>query len=204
MFQRFILFAFLFLVVTQVHAQKAFRAGIVAGINATQISGDDLGGYDKLGLNAGGFCNFPLSDNWKAQFEILFSQKGSRKTPHPETGDYTEYKLQLNYVEVPLLFLRSLPNKLKKFSVEFGPSFAALMSSEESNQQGIIPGTRDFKSFEISFNIGIDYAISEKFSINFRSNNSVLPVREHAANSTFLLNRGQYSSVLELTFRYQF
>lgn len=204
MFKQLILLGFSTVIFVQVNAQKEFKIGAIAGINATQISGDDLGGFDKLGINAGGFCNFPLNDFWKAQFEILYSQKGSRKTPDPEIGDYTEYKLQLGYVEVPLLLQWQLPNKLEKFRIEFGPSFGALMSSEESNQQGTIPNTRGFKSFELSFNIGINYAIGEQFSVNIRNNNSILPVREHAAGATYLLNRGQYSSVVALTIRYQF
>jgi len=51
--------------VSVVHAQKGFTAKILAGLNASQMEGDQLAGYDKLGLNLGGEVSFSLNDRFK-------------------------------------------------------------------------------------------------------------------------------------------
>jgi hypothetical protein len=64
---------------------QGFRAGIIAGISATQISGDDLGGFDKAGLVAGGMVSTNISKKLDLAMEITFFQKGSKKNADPKT-----------------------------------------------------------------------------------------------------------------------
>ena len=59
---------------------RRFIAGLVAGVNLSQIDGDDLVGYDQIGLNAGARVATVLSPRWQLSMELLFSQQGSRKT----------------------------------------------------------------------------------------------------------------------------
>ena len=91
---------------------QQFKAGALAGIATTQVDGDTYAGYNKAGLLAGGFVTHKFSpeSKWSASFEIRYIQKGSRKVPHPDKGDFADYKLKLNYAEVPLL-LKYVPYK---------------------------------------------------------------------------------------------
>ena len=56
------LFLTLFISLTffQVNGQ-GFKAGLIVGLSATQLSGDNLGGFDKAGLIAGGMVKTELS-----------------------------------------------------------------------------------------------------------------------------------------------
>ena len=82
---------------------QGFRAGVLTGVTASQISGDQLGGFDKAGLMIGGMVSTRLGKKLDLAMEILYIQKGSKKNPKPDIGDYTSYLLRLNYFEVPLM-----------------------------------------------------------------------------------------------------
>jgi len=119
-------------------AQSNFKAGLLGGIIGSQVSGDNLSGFNKPGLVVGTFVSRKLK-NEKASFEfqITYIQKGSRKQVHPDKGDLTFYLLRLNYIEVPLL----LKYKIKKFTYEFGPSAASLLKYTVQDQYGYIPSS---------------------------------------------------------------
>src|SRR5689334_8356720 len=112
------------------HAQR-FKAGILAGLSATQISGDQLGGFDKAGIVAGGIVKTALSPKTDLAMEILYFQKGSKKNANPDNGDYSSYLLRLNYFEVPLVVQW---NYSKRITLEVGPTFGSLVSSVEENE----------------------------------------------------------------------
>ena len=92
-------------------AQK-FKAGVFLGISSSQVSGDQLGGFNKPGLYAGGFVNTPLGEKTSAQMEISFIGKGSR--PTSEQADANPYNIYptLNYVEVPVLFIYKVKSSI--------------------------------------------------------------------------------------------
>ena len=75
-----------------------FSAELLMGVNAAQIEGDGVAGYNKLGLHLGARAGFYLNDNWEVNTEILFSQKGSRSG----SADLLQLRYHLNYISVPL------------------------------------------------------------------------------------------------------
>jgi hypothetical protein len=193
----------LFLLISiSLHAQK-FKAGVLIGISATQISGDDLGGFDKAGLVAGGMVSTSISEKFDMAMEITFFQKGSKKNSKPEKGDYNSYNLRLNYIEVPVLFQWMYS---KRFTFEAGPTFGALLSSKEENELGEIPWDppRPFDNFELGITGGMRVHFAQNFSSIFRLSSSVLPVRPHQSGASYRANYGQYNASLVLGLQYTF
>ena len=47
----------LFLLLSGVCLSQDFRAGAIIGMNTSQVSGDNLAGFNKLGIRVGGFVN---------------------------------------------------------------------------------------------------------------------------------------------------
>ncbi len=90
------------------HAQRIMGA-LIGGVNVTNVQGDDVFGFRKFGLNAGAAAIVPFADKWSVTLETIYSQKGSnhneggRGMDYQERHDYNQYKLVLNYVEIPLL-----------------------------------------------------------------------------------------------------
>ena len=194
-------------------AQHKFKAGLLAGIIGSQVSGDNLSGFNKPGLVAGAFVSRQLK-NEKASFEfqLTYIQKGSRKQVRPDKGDLTFYLLRLNYIEVPLL----LKYKIKKFTYEVGPSVASLLKYTVQDQYGYIPSSspeaRAFKRTDFCINAGINVPLGKRMEMNWRWSNSFLPIRDNLSTGTsvryiYLFDwwyRGQYSTLLSLNFRYNF
>ncbi len=196
-------FLTLFLLISISLPAQKFKAGALIGISATQISGDDLGGFDKAGLVAGGMVSTSISEKFDMAMEITFFQKGSKKNSKPEKGDYTSYNLRLNYIEVPVLFQWMYS---KRFTFEAGPTFGALLSYKEENELGEIPWDppRPFDNFELGITGGMRVHFAQNFSSVFRLSSSVLPVRPHQSGASYRANYGQYNASLVLALQYTF
>lgn len=192
--------ALTFVIAFSADAQK-FKAGLILGVAGTQVSGDNLGGFDKAGIAAGGMVSTPLSEKFDIAFEILYFQKGSRKNIKPDNEDYTSYLLRLNYFEVPIMLQWKYS---KRFMFEAGPTFGALLSSLEEDQFGEIPESREFNKYEVGIAGGMKIHFAKNFSSTLRIASSVLPVRKHASQETYQLNRGQYNAAILFALQYTF
>ena len=180
---------------------QTFRAGILTGVSATQISGDQLGGFDKAGLVGGGMVSTRLGKKFDLVMEILYFQKGSKKNPNPDIEDYTSYLLRLSYFEVPLMVQWHFS---KRFTFEAGPTFGALLSEYEEDEWGELPERRPFKKFELGIAGGMKVNFAKKFSFIARIESSVIPVRDHYSGEDYRLNHGQYNAALFFGVQYTF
>jgi hypothetical protein len=180
-----------------------FNGGLFGGLVASQISGDRLAGFDKPGLYTGAFVSYNLNPEQSLQMELSFIQKGSRKTPNMDIGDYTSYKLNMNYLEIPVWY-RYKP--LERIGLEASLSWAYLFNYSEKDENGDIPmppGVPEFKKYDVSAGAGIFYNVNRKLSMHLRITHSVLPVRPHAGGAVYRLNFGQYHHALMFTLHYQ-
>lgn len=179
--------------------ERVFSIGVVAGLNTSQISGDNLAGFNKIGLYSGIYTNVKINEELEFQIETCFSQKGSKRNANPAKGDYYSYRLNINYIDIPV-FVRF---RERNFIGEIGPCFSYFIShTEEDNLGNIIYLNRPFSQFELSGFIGLGYhLIPDKVVFSVRINNSLLPVRQHFFGSQFRLNRGQYNAVLNFVFQ---
>jgi hypothetical protein len=187
---------------------QVFNPGLILGISGAQIEGDGHGGYDKIGFIAGGFVNTDLSEKLSTQFEIYFINKGSFNAQHPDKGDYDSFKVNLNYIEIPV----SLRYKHKKIMFEVGLYLGKLIGTPTlSDESGEIFVTQfPFKSFDFGGLLGIYYQLNEHFLLNLRSKNSLIPIRDFPSldqqNGLFntLIRNGWYNVDLNFSIRYQF
>jgi len=108
---------------------QVFRGGMKGGLTASEVSGDDAGGPDKLGWFAAVYTNMDLRPHLRLQLELMYIQKGSRafydpwdEDPEsmnkhilsntafafddpiePDPSGYRDYRFYMHYVEIPLL-----------------------------------------------------------------------------------------------------
>jgi hypothetical protein len=200
MMYKSILILFLFLSVSVVsYTQQEFNAGIMAGLNISQIEGDGFAGYNKAGPALGIFANTFFTDELAVQLEINYSSKGSQRKSTIEDPRY--FRIELHYVEIPVLVRYFLP---VGFSVESGLSGGYLFSSRERDEVSEIEIRTPFNKTEFAFIAGASWHISQNLAINSRFSYSVLPVRQHAGGGTYRWNRGQNNNVLSIGVQYQF
>jgi hypothetical protein len=182
------------------HAQK-FKAGLFLGLSSSQVSGDQLSGFNKPGFYGGGFVNTNLGGKTFLQMEMSYIGKGSRPTSkQAEANPFNRYPT-LNYVEVPLLFILKTGNNL---TIEGGVAFGVLVYSREEDFYSEKTILRPYNSTEFSFLFGVGYTLSEKISLNSRVDNSFLPIRAHESGATYGLNQGQYNTEITFSLRYHF
>lgn len=169
----------------------------MAGINGSQISGDQLAGFHKAGIFGGIGVRIRLNDKLDLGFRLAYSQKGSRKPVRSDSTGNTFYLLRLQYIECPLTLRYRLRDK---FYLEAGPSLAYLVSAREEDENGILNFRNPFLRFDLSACGIFGYKLSESTDFQFGYWQSLLPVREHGSQQVYRLNRGQYSSVVMLGF----
>ncbi len=212
-----LLLVFYLLLFTFMHAQP-FKAGMHAGLVTSQVDGDTYAGYSKAGLYAGAFVSKKLSaeSKWTFLFEINYIQKGSRKVPRPDKGDFADYKLKLDYAEVPVLLKydfiladSSGANQMN-FAVFGGLAAGALVNSEESDAFGVVTGGTPFEKTDFSYVLGLSYFLTEHIGFEARTQYSIVPVRKggtssYYANWTFnFFKPGYYNNLIVFSLRYRF
>lgn len=168
---------------------QTFDAGVFLGITASQISGDELGGFHQPGIHFGGEVSTELN-KVELGFGLAFNQKGSRATSKV-TGPNQLYTLRLNYLDIPL-FVRKTFNK---WQVGLGPSINILASAKEADVFGSKELTVPFNTLDFTGVLQVGYYIKKKVLIRLSYGSSLIPVRKFNGNGTSF-NDGQYNEWL--------
>jgi len=180
---------------------QRFHGGPMLGLAATQIDGDNLGGYNKPGIRGGGWVNTPVSANLILQLELEFIQKGSKISQNKVNSQKKYYHARLNYLQAPVLVQTSLMSRL---TGEAGIAGAYLVASlEDTDGGGFLEADPPFDQFELSGLLGLNYELSEHFIANVRFNYSLLPVRPHPAGQTRWPDLGQYNNAMLFSLYYR-
>ncbi len=198
---------FLFFILTSFQSQAQqtlFRSGLIGGLNTSQVSGDDLWGFNQFGAYGGLCLNAQLNETESLQFHIAFSQKGSRQ-PASRNGVGNNYVLRFNYIDVPIIYGHCFQkNKMKDFIGEIGIVNSYLINYTERNIFGDITPVRPFNKYEGSLMLGFGYLLNENLYFSLRYVNSVLPIRKHMSGANYYFNRGQYNTVVQFSLNYFF
>lgn len=193
---------FLLLQVPSQGQKAVFSLGLTGALNTSQVSGDDLFGFNQFGAYGGLCLNAQMNEFKSFQFQIAFSQKGSRM-PSNQNGNV--YVLRLNYIDVPVIYsLRFQKNKIRNFHAEIGLVNSYLINYSERNFFGAVTPARAFKKYEGSLLLGLGYWLNQGTYFSLRLVNSLLPIRDHMSGATYYFNRGQYNTVVQFSLNYFF
>lgn len=198
---------------------QQFKGMAIVGMNLTQVSGDEVAGYDKYGVNAGLGVSVPISNNkkWYISLEGIYNQKGSYKyaeglyvierDPCP-TCDSTsidedvKYSLKLGYMEVPVLVHYEGKGS---FTFGAGISWGRLISLKEViNGRKNLAATLDGGLYNRSdWNILADirFRIWRQLKLNFRYAYSLVPIRKNVvfkAGTPGEFSRNQYNDLFSI------
>jgi len=156
---------------------QSIKGGLAVGLNATQVDGDEVYGYHKYGLNAGAFATIPVGKKFSFSIETAYSQKGSYQSPQYADSLSGEYKLILNYVEVPLLFQYTDKDIIK---IGTGFSWGRLVEFKEweHGNRKIWPTTYGpYKKSDAQILIDVQLKLFTGFYFNFRYGYSLGKIR---------------------------
>lgn len=179
------------------------------GISGCQIHGDSYSGYDKFGVFGGLGINARLSEKMSVELGFYFSQKGARHNQNPDKGDFSFYRVNLNYIDLPVLFRYHVNSA---YFITGGPSIAYLIDYSEENQLSVITGMYKFNKYEVGVNVGLGRKIKESFFVEVRSSNSITPIRDYGILATQIyypnaiarfFNKGLYNNIITLIVSYK-
>ena len=200
---------FIFFAFSNHSEAQRFLGALAFGGNHTQVDGDEVFGFKKLGFNVGVASFLPITQNWFLSLEVAFSQKGSyEKLPlvaNP-SNSLPYYNLRLNYVEVPFL-MHYEDKKLAMLGAGF--SFNRLVGAKEIEWG--LPTTTNATNGIYSINdinaiVDIRLRVYKSFRINFRYAYSVSKIRtrEYSDFAGNTWTRNQYNSILTFRVVYTF
>ncbi|PKO98542.1 MAG: hypothetical protein CVU14_08220 [Bacteroidetes bacterium HGW-Bacteroidetes-9] len=181
-------------------AQK-FDGGVMLGLVGSQVAGDLYGGFNKAGVNAGGWTSLSVSPKSEFRMELAYIQKGSRENPDPERDRYDTYIMRLGYIELPFLY-RYIYNE--RFEFETGLGFNFLIHQGESFN-GYETTESPFKGQNLCFLAGISFSLNDNVRIGFRTDNSLFSIRKNRVTGDVwrFWDHGQFSDALVLSAYYR-
>ncbi|MCD4789890.1 MAG: PorT family protein [Bacteroidales bacterium] len=200
---------------------QRIRGAVIAGLNMTQVDGDEKFGFRKFGLNMGAAAIVPFGKNFSFSIETIFNQKGSYEGKYYEdkvtdtAGNVIailngQYKLKLDYLEVPVLV--SYTDK-DIITAGLGFSYGRLVSIKEYEHDTLnITTTLNGGPYNRNdFNVLIDlrfriYKKLPKLKFNIRYSYSLAKIRtrEFENNKGETWTRHQYNNVITFRLIYVF
>ncbi|MAD49972.1 MAG: hypothetical protein P8I29_02690 [Flavobacteriales bacterium] len=193
---RLIFICFIFLGVSSYSIAQNFKAGLVAGISTSQVSGDQLGGFNKIGLKLGASVNHIINPASRGQLAIYYIDKGSNDLN-------SDFKIDLSYIETSWCVQKTS----KGFIYEGGLLFGVLVDGKTYDIYGYEDIQKsDFHKFDIGAKLAAGIKLKPQLSMFWELSNSIpfFPVQDHPGRATYGLNKGKYNSIFSFSFRYLF
>jgi hypothetical protein len=160
------------------NAQGQFSLNGVVGVTASQIRGDDLAGYDKLGITGGLRLSTILKNKADINIELLYSQRGSQSELSRDNA-LPQVKVNLDYVEIPvyvsLVDWYIEEDDYYRVQVHGGLSYGRLINSSSIDE---VNGSLDllaeaFNKSDFSYLLGATYFASPSLGITARYTRSI-------------------------------
>ena len=194
------------------HSQR-IQGAVCAGMNLSQVDGDEIYGFYKAGFNVGPSAIIPFGKNKKfsVNLELLYSQKGSYQAvgPSDPTGaPQPYYRLQLNYVEIPA-FVKFTDKHF--ISGGLGFSYGQLVGVKEIEHDSVTPtslqGPYSLADFQMLADVQV--RVWQRLWFNLRYSYTLIPIRNRhysrpIPNGTEEWDRNQYNNVIAFRLIYVF
>ena len=144
------------------HARAQTFIGLAeGGATFSQVDGDDLAGFNRLGGRAGVGVLTDLSDRWRASLTIAYAQHGASASARDIPGAFD--RIRLDYVAVPVVahYLDWLSDDEQYYRLEFvgGLEYRRLITGEATAVDGT-ELARDFSDNALALTVGVYYAWS--------------------------------------------
>ena len=173
-----------------------FKAGLIAGVSTSQVSGDQLGGFNKLGIKFGASVNHFINSASRGQLALYYIDKGSNDVN-------SDFRIDLSYIETSW----SVQKTSKGFIYEGGLLFGVLVDGKTYDIYGYEDVQKnDFYKFDIGAKLAAGVKLKPQLNVFWEFSNSIpfFPIQDHPGKATYGLNKGKYNSILSFSFRYLF
>jgi hypothetical protein len=197
---------------------------VSAGMNLSQVDGDEVYGFKKVGFTGGPSVIIPFGKNkkWSVTIELLYSQLGSRQKSLYSPTDtiikkdslkfYDGYRLSMDYVQVPVIV--HFTDK-RYVAGGIGFQYGQLVGVKEYEDRNDINGfirtsttlQGPYSRSDLQVLADLRVRLYRGLWFNVRYSYSILSIRHREFENPFYHNtwwRNQFNNVISLKFLYIF
>ena len=196
-----IVLLFLFLSLDKVACQE-FGLSVVGGGNFSQLDGDNLQGFNKLGAHLGLRSYYSTSSSSGFGIELLLHEKGS-STGIIQGGSGIQQSISLRYVSIPITYFLNewyvSDTDHHRVRIEAGPIMNYLFDVSSSNPF-FDNAVDDFANFDLGLLAGLSYNFDSHWTVTGRVERSLLTIYQGPTQQ----ERGLQSYLMNFRFEYEF
>ena len=182
-------------------AQKVFTNSLHGDLTFNQVQGDGYAGYNHVGFQFGFGTMFKVAENHRIGFEINYAQRGSRQRINLKKFVTNDFKLYLNYIDVPVFYI------FPKWGIHFelGPVFSFLVNNTHTMNGVKIDLGNPYNSLEFGALLSANFKISDALYLKIRANNSITGIfKTPEASTGYFWQTGSFHSGLGVNLTYYF
>ncbi len=194
---------------TVIAQEKSIRYGAKAGLNLSSIIVKDSDGLKpRTSFHVGGVVEFPITEKFSIQPEILYSPQGFIDKGKDNSFNFKSV-FKLDYLNIPIMAKYYVT---KGLSIEGGPQIGFLLSAKaDVKQTNLATGKTETKSLNIKkelstvdlgANIGVGYQLDMGVFLQGRYNIGLLDVDKKDKNEKY--NDRSLNSVFQFSVGYKF
>jgi Outer membrane protein beta-barrel domain len=173
-----------------------FKAWFHAGINGSQIDGDNYAGYNQIGLDAGVGAMLRFHKYLAFTMSLDYSMKGARQQlrQDPNVPTLSKYQVQWDYVEVPVM-LHVIDKELVMFGLGLQPGVMIRYKEwdENGNDRTSNPPGGSPRIFDLQAVAALHFIIVKRVTLGVKFSYSTIKIRGSMAANRF---NGEYNNVL--------
>lgn len=151
---------------------QLIKASLPVGANFTQVDGDEIAGYNKIGLNAGvgALIDINVLETFEAGFEILYNQLGSKSNGAQVDQFGNSLKLVFQYISIPVFVNYK---DIGKGYVGGGLVFSRLLNNKRLVGDNEVVDEVNLYDFSVIAQVG--YVFNPNLRVTLRAGYSIVP-----------------------------
>jgi hypothetical protein len=200
-FNALFLFLSLTVVSIKVKSQESSLWDAHVGFLVSQITGDAYHGFRKLGFNGGVGLSYPIDKRGHfVNFQLNYIQKGAKDRRNEEQGDYSDYTLAIDYLELPVSYLFPMWG----IYMDLGISAAYKLRFKQINNGVEYPASNNLRAIELGLNAGLNFEINQHLSFSVKYLNSLTPIQKGTVSVYNWTALGGMHQIIALQLQYNF
>ena len=155
---------------------QRFKGGVVAGLSASQVDGDNSNGYNKLGLVGGGNVMINFNRRFDMSLGILFAQRGSQSELIKGNVSFNYFSQTFNYIDLPVQlhirdwFVEDDDGEYAKISLNLGLSYGRFMSAKYKDDLSALTVVEPYlRKNDLNYIIGASIYANRHFSFTLQA-----------------------------------
>ena len=158
-----------------------FSGGLVLGFNASQVDGDNDGGFRQIGPSVGGFVQYELGDKLLLQPEIVFEQLGS-------VAKGGGFGIRTTHISIPIMLSTEIPIDFgdgdRNITLQAGPVKGNLLGAKD-NFRGT-DNSDTYRKPDLRAAAGASWQFSDRWALVGRYGYSVISFLDGGSRPAYL------------------